>query len=136
MTIRPATLSDLEAIGRVQSLCPEASHWPPAEYLAYQCLVAETPEGLLGFVVAREVAPLEHEILNLAVVPQARRKGIARRLLAALEAPPNGMVFLEVRASNSGAQKFYQRLGFQKVGERPNYYEGPLESAIVMRKFS
>lgn len=136
MKVRPATEADLEAIARIQAACPEASQWEPAEYLGYRCLVAEEGKLIQGFAVARETAPGESEVLNLAVVQSARRKGVARALLSDLIRPSSGSWFLEVRASNTAARKLYQGFGFQQVGERRDYYSEPLESAIVMRMFS
>jgi ribosomal protein S18 acetylase RimI-like enzyme len=44
-----------------------------------------------------------------------------------------GTVFLEVRESNKAARNLYLSLGFQELGRRPEYYETPLEPAIVMK---
>jgi len=66
-------------------------------------------------------------IYSLAVAPQARRRGIARRLLAYAEAESRrrGMkgVVLEVREDNSAALALYRAAGFQAIGRRLNYYE-------------
>jgi len=132
--IRKATETDLAAIQEIQSASLPASQWNPAEYLAYDCLVAESvPGGLEGFLVARQIAPGEREILNLAVGPQFRRKGIGKALIEAELLPRKGVWFLEVRQSNFGAKMFYQHLGFQQVGIIGDYYRNPPESAIVMK---
>jgi ribosomal-protein-alanine N-acetyltransferase len=80
------------------------------------------------------VAAGEVEILNLAVEPHMRRQGIGQALLRHLLGEVTGEVFLEVRAGNSSAQRFYGKAGFQEVGRRPGYYRNPSEAAIVMRK--
>jgi ribosomal-protein-alanine N-acetyltransferase len=126
----------LEDLGRIQAACPDASQWEPRLYLAYRCLVVEDADRTLGFVVAREAAPGESEILNLGVVPSARRQGLAKALLSDLIGPDSGTWFLEVRASNRAARSLYQSFGFQQVGERKYYYENPCESAIVMKMVS
>lgn len=128
MNIRPAGREDLAAIAAIQKSAPEAAQWDPVEYLNYTCLVTEG-----GFLVTRPLAPGENEVLNLAVAPAARRRGIARQLLRhALEASP-GDWFLEVRASNLAAIRLYESLGFEAAGHRPGYYRTSPEAAIVMR---
>jgi ribosomal-protein-alanine N-acetyltransferase len=133
MIVRPATASDLDAIARIQAASPEASHWDPASYLNYRCTVAEEGENILGFLVFRPVAPAEYEILNLAVNPAARRRGVARRLLASELAQNHGEWFLEVRGSNRTAIQLYEKLGFKPVGRRESYYRDPPEPGIVMK---
>jgi ribosomal-protein-alanine acetyltransferase len=134
--IRLATEADLSSIARIQEACPQASHWAPGNYLAYHCTVAELADKVAGFLVSRETAPGEREILNLAVDPPARRKGIAQALLAHELEGRGGEWFLEVRASNVEALNLYERLHFKRVAVRNNYYQNPPESAIVMRIFS
>ena len=120
----------------IQSAAPEASQWNPADYLTFDCRVAEREDTVAGFVVARQVGQDEWEILNLAVAPGARRQGIGRRLLSDILAGRPGEFFLEVRESNQGARRFYARLGFQEMTKRLQYYSNPDESAIVMKLLS
>jgi len=131
--LRPAIPTDLPAIAEIQAACPEASQWNPSDYFNYNCWVAER-DRLCGFVVTRQTAPGENEILNLAVAPDCRRGGVGRALLdAALEAAP-GAWFLEVRESNVGAIRLYENAGFQVCGKRPAYYSDPCEAGIVMSR--
>jgi len=95
--------------------------------------VAEEGGVTLGFLVIRRIAANEHEVLNLAVDPSARRRGVARRLLQNALAQRRGTWFLEVRESNSGAIQFYEVLGFQRAGRRKDYYREPAEPGIVMK---
>jgi ribosomal-protein-alanine acetyltransferase len=131
--IRPATPGDLDAIGRIQAAAPEASQWSPAGYLAYECRVAVESGRVAGFIVVREVAGAEWEILNLAVDPAARRRGVAGLLLHDALAGRRGAFFLEVRQSNAAARAFYARHGFETIATRPEYYSDPVEPAIVMK---
>ena len=86
-----------------------------------------------GFLVARTLAADEHEILNLAVTPDSRRKGVARALLGSALESFHGSVFLEVRESNGVAQAFYKSLGFKELSRRQGYYSSPSEAGIVMK---
>jgi ribosomal protein S18 acetylase RimI-like enzyme len=130
--IRTATAADLNAIARVQKSAPEASQWDPADYLCGECLVAMLDGQLPAFLAGRQVARDETEILNLAVLPAFRRRGLARRLVETwLEEHP-GRCFLEVRESNLAARQLYERAGFHLAGRRPEYYINPPEAAIVM----
>jgi len=101
--------------------------------LNYDFGVAASGTRVVGFVVVRTLAPGESEILNLAVAPEARRQGVARALLREWLREVRGDVFLEVRASNEVAQKFYKSLGFQEFSVRPKYYASPPETGIVMK---
>jgi ribosomal-protein-alanine N-acetyltransferase len=133
MIVRRATAADVAAIATIQGASPEASQWEPASYLGYECLVATDGARVIGFLVARQTAADEREILNLAVHPQERRRGVARKLLETeLERVKNHW-FLEVRASNSSAIGLYESAGFRAAGRRESYYNNPLESGIVMK---
>ena len=134
MVIRAASERDLPAIAEIQSAAPEASQWNPRDYLTYECRVAEEETGVVGFLVARPVA--EREILNLAVLPAARRRGIGRQLLDDIRARHPGEFFLEVRESNMPARQFYEYAGFRVITKRLQYYSNPEESAIVMKLLS
>lgn len=133
MTIRPGTREDLAAIAAIQDQSSEASHWNPEEYLGYNLRVAEDEGVISGFLVTRQVAGGEYEILNVAVRHDRRRTGAGAALIRAVLAASPGEYFLEVRASNEVARRFYRALGFEEVGRRRNYYTQPDEPAIVMR---
>ena len=134
--IRRAEDRDLEQIAAIQGTASEASQWAPEDYLSFDCAVAMRAGAVAGFVVSRQVADKEREILNIAVHPEFRRLGIATELLRGEIARWAGVHFLEVRESNMAARRLYERLGFQQVGTRPGYYENPPETGIVMRIFS
>jgi ribosomal protein S18 acetylase RimI-like enzyme len=134
--IRAAGAADIEQITAIQATAPEASQWQPRDYLTFQCQVATLDGQIAGFVVSRQVADGEREILNVAVRPDFRRMGVATQLLQAELTGWPGAHFLEVRESNAAARQLYERLGFQVAGTRPEYYENPPEAGIVMRFFS
>jgi ribosomal-protein-alanine N-acetyltransferase len=131
--IRRGDKEDLPAIAAIQDASPEAAHWDPADYLAQDLTVFESEGAVTGFLAARTVGAEEHEILNVAVAPANRRCGIARHLLVEWLASHPGSVYLEVRESNKAARNLYKLLGFQEVSVRPQYYNSPLETAIVLR---
>ena len=100
-------------------------------------LAALTGEQLLGWAGVMVIADAA-EILTVGVVPEARRRGIARRLIDGLleEARRRGAAeaFLEVRVDNAAAQSLYASEGFAQVGLRPGYYDGGRVDAVVMRR--
>lgn len=138
--IRRAVEVDLARILELQSASPEAAQWTAAQCRsalagegALLCLVAEWGEQVAGMIVFRNPVAGESEILNLAVAPEHRRHGIGRALvLAACEQPADW--YLEVRSSNLGGLAFYRECGFEQAGRRPDYYQGPREDAIVMKR--
>jgi ribosomal-protein-alanine N-acetyltransferase len=90
---------------------------------------------VIGYIIFWLVEDEMH-ILNLAVAPVFRREKVARKLvLAAIKrAFYKGAkrAFLEVRASNSAAQKLYSGLGFTGTSVRRDYYDMPPEDAVIM----
>ena len=92
---------------------------------------------LVGYVVALVVAP-DAEIADLAVAPDARRRGVGRALLtSALDLLADlavQAVHLEVRESNRAARTLYESSGFRPVGRRRGYYRQPVEDALLLRR--
>jgi ribosomal protein S18 acetylase RimI-like enzyme len=132
MMVRAAIAEDVAAIAEIQARSPEASQWDPASYLTYECLVATDPQ-VVGFLVSRQTGLGEREILNLAIDPPQRRRGVARALLQVELGREKTLWFLEVRASNRGAIVLYQKGGFRVAGRREAYYRDPPEPGIVMK---
>lgn len=126
---RPGTAADLPAVALLQRECPEAAQWDVAGYLAYEFRIAEHHGVVAGFAVWRAVADGEWELLNLAVSPAFRRRGLGAALVAAI---PPGRIFLEVRESNAAARALYENQGFRLLGRRKRYYNDPVEDGIVM----
>jgi ribosomal-protein-alanine N-acetyltransferase len=99
---------------------------------------AEAPErGIRAYVVLRLAAD-ELQVTNLGVVPELRRRGLARWLLRfGLEMGARRgarHAVLEVRRSNDAALALYTSLGFRPLGVRSLYYDGPKEDAIVLER--
>ncbi len=100
-------------------------------------LVAVEDGKLLGYVGSQSVMG-EADMMNVAVDPESRRRGIGRKLVEALvqalkDRQVNSLT-LEVRASNEPAKALYEQLGFLQIGRRPNYYRNPKEDALILRK--
>ena len=80
----------------------------------------------------------EIHINNVAVLPQFRGCGVGsailRHVLAEAKTLGANRATLEVRASNEGARRLYERLGFHVAGRRPNYYSSPVEDALILWK--
>ncbi len=133
MSVRRGSEEDLAAVAGIQAASPEAAQWNPRDYLQYDFAVALCEDRVAGFIVARQLAEGESEILNLAVDPAWRRCGIGRQLVAEIRLRHPGMLFLEVRESNLEARRFYESIQFQLVNIRPQYYDNPREGAIVMK---
>jgi ribosomal-protein-alanine N-acetyltransferase len=91
--------------------------------------------SLIGYAFA-QVAADEGEILNIAVAPAARGRGVGTDILAAmlnrLRREGIRTVYLEVRQSNEAAIRLYRRAGFGVLGSRPEYYRKPREDALTM----
>ena len=138
MKTRPARAGDREAILSVECACFPDDSWTAEDFGADPCLVAEIRGKIVGFLVSRQTYPgdettlAEREILNLAVLPAFRSRGIASALLKRELTHP-AEYFLEVRESNIAARRLYMKLGFTEVARRTDYYESPPETAIVMR---
>lgn len=140
-TIRNAAQSDLDALVELERSCfsvPWTREQLKCELpdVRHEFLVAEGEDGsLLGYVAMMTVLD-EGDISNVAVAPAARRRGIARALVAHMlqlaQRRELSFVTLEVREHNDGAIALYQQAGFVPVGRRRGYYERPREDAILM----
>ena len=97
------------------------------------CLAATDGNELLGYLVCSRYEQVWH-LMNVAVAPEKRRSGIARRLISRLVEEAGGKLpfTLEVRVSNQPAITMYERLGFRSAGVRPRYYQDNGEDALIM----
>jgi ribosomal-protein-alanine N-acetyltransferase len=139
--IRPAVLADAPALVAIERRCfgdpwSEASFREALSSAWNFVLVAQAARGVMGYLVGREAGGIG-EVLNLAVSPELRRRGVGEALLdaglAAFRRSRMDEVFLEVRESNTSARALYARHGFRPVGQRSAYYRNPKEDALVLR---
>ena len=134
--------SHVAAIAQMEKLCfsdpwsENSISYELTNRLSYW-LVAMEGDTLVGYVGSQSVLG-ESDMMNIAVHPDHRRKGVAQALVNALvdglAEQGNHCLTLEVRASNDPAIALYEKLGFCQVGRRPNYYRNPKEDALILRK--
>jgi len=140
LRMQPSDLDEVLAIERVSFPTP----WSRGAFMAElfdssrSCyLVAKLNGRVVGYIGVWLILDEAH-ITNIAVHPCYRRRGIGRKLLRSMMrvAASRGAkrMTLEVRASNIGAQRLYEQLGFTSVGVRRGYYHDNNEDAIIMWK--
>ena len=100
-------------------------------------LIAEEDGAVCGYVGSQTVLD-ETDMMDIAVHPDCRRKGIAAALItelvSRLKARGSRVLRLEVRESNFSAIALYEALGFTQLGLRKNYYRNPKENALILGK--
>ncbi|HTW13676.1 MAG TPA: ribosomal protein S18-alanine N-acetyltransferase [Nocardioides sp.] len=144
MTVRRATLADIEDIAALEQENLGVDAWSPelvAQGIAGDLptvfyLVAETGEAVVGYAVVSAVADIA-ELQRIAVTPAHRRGGLASALLdegcrLARESGADRLL-LEVRDNNAGALRFYAARDFVEIDRRPRYYRDGT-TAIVLRR--
>jgi ribosomal-protein-alanine N-acetyltransferase len=140
MRIEPAGAAALGLLAALHGRCFEEA-WSREAFAkllatpgAFAFLALEEAEPL-GFALGRAAAG-EAEILTIGVLPEARRRGAGRALMAAVEAEARARgaaeLFLEVADDNLAARALYLALGFAQVGRRPAYYGS--RDALVLRR--
>jgi ribosomal-protein-alanine N-acetyltransferase len=140
--IRPLGLSDLNAIDGIEQRAYKTP-WSRSMFASELgksssvCLGAFDGERLIGYVINSRYVDAWH-IMNVAVDPDYRRRGIATRLLEQVfestrDDQRRGYT-LEVRVSNDRAISLYEKLGFVRQGIRRGYYTDNREDALIMWK--
>ena len=141
MTFRRLELRDLDAIERID----RASYPTPWSRSMFATELAKPSSlslgayrdsgELVGYLIISRYVDAWH-VMNVAVAPAHRRRGIASALLERLfvetENDGNRGYTLEVRMSNGGAIRLYERLGFKRRGIRRGYYTDNREDALIM----
>lgn len=142
MTIVKMCSEHVRQVAELEKLC-FADPWDEKS-IAYELtnplshwLVALEGGTVAGYVGSQTVMD-ETDMMNIAVHPDYRRKGIAEALIDTLVSDlvqkGSHCLTLEVRASNEAAKALYEKLGFRHVGTRKNYYRHPREDGLILRK--
>ena len=147
VTWRPLRTSDVTYVAVLEAQI-HAAPWTAGNFrdalaAGYSALVGEREGRIVAFGVMM-MAPGEAQLLNLSVVPDARRQGLGRTLLRRFMAIAArygaAQLFLEVRVGNARAIALYEDEGFVRVARRARYYpadaNGVREDALVMRRDS
>ena len=140
MTFGSMCPDQLGAAKELLELCFGASAWS-MDSLRSQldkpgslCLVAAEDNRIVGYLAFEQVLD-EGSIVEVAVHPDYRRRGIARGMIQyALSDHSLKEIFLEVRESNAPAIGLYERFGFERIGVRKGYYDNPKEDAVLYRR--
>jgi [ribosomal protein S18]-alanine N-acetyltransferase len=141
VSFRRLELRDLDAIERIE----RASYPTPWSRSMFATELAKPSSlslgayrdsgELVGYLIISRYVDAWH-VMNVAVAPAHRRRGIASALLERLfvetENDGNRGYTLEVRMSNGGAIRLYERLGFKRRGIRRGYYTDNREDALIM----
>lgn len=135
-------LEDVPQIAELEKICfsdpwSEQSIVSELENPLSLWLVACDDGVIAGYVGSQSVMGWA-DMMNLAVHPDYRRRGVGEALVSALESGLSGngvsVLTLEVRQSNENAIALYKKMGFEQVGVRPGYYRHPKENALILRK--
>lgn len=143
LTIRQLGYGDLPQVLAIERRA-FATPWSPAMFVLELSKSSSISVGaflpdrrkarsLAGYLIASRYAEVWH-LMNVAIDPPLRRRGIASALLEELLArvAATDPVTLEVRPSNTGAITLYERFGFRAAGTRPRYYRDTGEDALIM----
>ena len=142
MIFREMLVEDLDQVMEIEEDLFSVP-WTREGFLTYlmkkdtMFFVVEEKEKILGFCSMMTVLD-EGDILNVAVRRDRQKEGIGQFLVDSIlrMADLQGirLVHLEVREGNRTARRLYERLGFKEDGLRRNYYEDPVENAVLMTK--
>ena len=108
--------------------------------VGYHCWVMEREGVITGYGVMSTGAGEAH-VLNVTIDASQRRQGAGEAMMHMMMLHARQMgahsIFLEVRPSNTGAVRMYEKLGFNEIGRRKNYYpaaDNQREDAILYAK--
>jgi [ribosomal protein S18]-alanine N-acetyltransferase len=139
-TIRPLRAGDLDEVLAIEAAAYPRP-WSAATFereLAREdrCYRVIVEDDVVAGYAGLSTGAGEAHVLTVAVAPDRRRRGHGGRLVATLleEAVARGVgsVTLEVRRSDTAAQRLYRRAGFEEAGVRPGYYQDDGEAAVIM----
>lgn len=142
MIIRKMKLEDVPQVAAIERLCFSAP-WNENMIISscesrLSCWLIAEIDGCVAGYVGSEAVLDSADMMNIAVAPEYRKRGIAEALIKALvehlQQRDIQFLLLEVRVSNAPAIALYNKLCFEQVGRRPRYYTNPREDALILRK--
>jgi len=147
ITYRVAIQLDLPVLVSMERVLFADSPWSMGQFKEefkgvpnsrYFLVATNEADQIVGYAAVLVVAPgVEADVLTVAVLPEYARQGIATHFMNELEKWSKGKqalaMMLEVGVENAGAIALYEKLGYQTIATRKNYY-GPGLDAFVMRK--
>lgn len=142
LIIREMSMKDVEQVAELEQ-ATFSKPWSKEDFITSLqrteniYIIAEKNETIVGYCGMWGIAG-EGQINNIAVRPGYRKRNIAYKILQyTMEKAQKKDIkafTLEVRQSNQPAQRLYHKLGFKTAGIRKNFYEAPIENAIIMWK--
>lgn len=141
--LRPMSREDLDDIMSIENVIYDFP-WTRQIFMdclrvGYLCQVVEVDGDIVGYCIM-SVGASEAHVLNLCISGHYRRIGLGRKLLSHMLVMAKhksvGTVFLEVRPSNKAALALYDKLGFNQIGVRNDYYPAKVgrEDAVILAK--
>lgn len=129
----------LDGVVNIENIC-FANPWLRADLeqqlnLETSHFAVATLDGYVVGYMGLQIFSGEGYVTNVAVLPDFRRMGIAKKLIEHQLQNEMSFITLEVRESNLPAIKLYESCGFENVGIRPKFYSNPTENAIIMTKY-
>lgn len=144
MMIRRMTPEDVPAVAEIEKEC-FSMPWSEKSFLDsihredtvfLVCADEQTQSEIAGYI-GMYLSFGEGEITNVAVAPSYRQRGCGQLLMEAVKQEALSQnadsILLEVRKSNAPAISLYKKMGFEEIGIRKNFYEHPIEDAIIMK---
>ena len=142
VSVKHLSFSDVKEVARIEAECfsipwSEEAFEEELQLDTAVCLVAHYDDEVAGFINGRIVLD-EFYINNVAVAKEQRGKGIGQTLIECLGDYLKNIasfITLEVRETNLPARRLNEKCGYKVVGKRNNFYEKPVENAILMTKY-
>lgn len=146
MLIKTMTMEHVEAVAEIERQCfsqpwsqkslEDSIQLEDTLFLICEDCDAQGKKQVAGYVGAYLCSDIA-EITNVAVSPEWRKRGCAMELIRTLQKSPalgtKEKILLDVRISNHPAIALYEKMGFEKIAQRKNFYEHPTEDAYTMQ---
>jgi len=143
--VRQATTKDLDRIADIEQLCFDKpwtrdSLEKSLDDEMNAMWVAETKDGIAGYLLAFCAVSINAEIYRIATDPKFRRNKVAHNLLNFMlcycNLQANEKILLDVNVNNKAAISLYKSFNFEEDGIRPKYYDGKDDALLMSRTVS